>query len=240
MLAIDFPEPRFHDVALEAEARSRELAANTEVLKEPPLLKRLSVAEPIVVPLSPKKVYQDPDIANFITKQKDRQQFFLVRLACSFAPPDGEPINRAWVVVELHGAKRTEPTASVVIAMDPNSLSDTQKVERSLKASATVKLAAGSLTFEGGGAKSKPEAELFMVALGVGKNAAAWEMYQTTAMKIGGIYVYNLIVQVPAKQITHGTVNTNVEIKRKLFGIVTYKAMLDEHPSSKFICSSAD
>ena len=35
----------------------------------------------------------------------------------------------------------------------------------------------------------------------------------------------------------HGVVDSQVEIKRKFFGLVTYNAMLDEHPSSKFICS---
>jgi hypothetical protein len=238
MLSIDFPETRFHDVALEPEAKSRELASNTEVLKEPPLLNRLSLAEPIVVPVNARQAYSDKAISDFLARQND-QRFFLVRLACAFAPPEGEPIKRAWVTINLH-AKETGKKSAAVIAMDPASMSDTQKIEHNAKASAALEMVGGTLTIKGGVGTAQPVAKLFMAALGIGQTNVAWEMYETPAMKIGGIYVFTSIIQVPAKQTTSGTVDIQAEIKRLKFGIIPYKSMLGEHPSSKFVCQSKD
>lgn len=237
MLKIELPNPRFHDVALEPEAKVRQLAANTALLNEPPLRNQLSLAEPIVVPVTAKEAYkdQDPLVADFIDKQKDQRRYYLVHFACSFAPSDGEPINRAWVIVKLRVEKNSEP--AVVISMAPRSVSDIQEIKQELKASASFELLGGKLTLEGGKEDTKPNAELFMYAKDVGHPNVAWVMKQTAKMKIGGIYDFNLIVQAPAGQAMHGVVDSQVEIKRKFFGLVTYNAMLDEHPSSKFICS---
>lgn len=237
MFLVDFPEPSFHDVALEPEAKSRELASNSDVLKEPPLLNRLSLAAPIVVPLSAKQAYSDKAISDFLARQK-AQNFFLVRVACSFAPPEGEPVKRAWVIVHLHPESKSEKTATV-ISMDPESMSDTQRVERNAKASAVLKMADSSVTVGIDAQKARPEATLFMAALGVGTTNVGWEMYETPAMKIGGIYVFTLMVQAPVKVTTSGTVEIQAEIKRRRFGIIPYKTMLAEHPSSKFICQGA-
>jgi hypothetical protein len=235
MLTIDLPEPRFHDVSLEPEAKSRELASNTAVLNEPPLLKRLALAEPIVVPITAKQAFSDARISAFLAKQKEHL-FFLVRLACSFAPPEGEPIARAWVSVTLEAGDGAGGKTSAVIAMDPEKLLDTQKIERSLKVGANLELGGAKLGFDATPTKTSPTSKLFMAALGIGDGKAAWEMYETEAMKIGGAYVFNMIIQSPARQTTRGAVDTLVEISRKRWGLIPYKAMLAEHPSSKFVC----
>jgi len=242
MLEIKFEDPHLHKVELVPEAKVRQLAANTKLLNERPLTDRLSIADPIVVPLTAKQAFkgQDPAIADFLAKHKDKQRYFLVHIACSFAPPDGEPINRAWVIVKLRGADQNDGQ-SVVISMNPKNLLDVQNVERGFKAGAKIELTGGgSLGFELGPDVKVPEGKLFIVAKDIGKPNVGWEMTQTVATKIGGIYEFNLIVQAPGKQITHGTVDSQVEIQRKFFGLVTYNAMLEEHPFSRFVCSPAD
>lgn len=237
MLRIEgFPEAHFHDIALEPEAKDRELAANSGVLNEPPLLKRLSIADPVVVPLDAGKAFvNDPDVAAFFTKHKDQYQFFLVRLACSFAPPHDEPISRAWVTVTLRANDGDKTTA--VIALDPARLVDTQDVERNWKAGVSLEVHEGAkLGFEMGPVVKRPEGELVMTAVGIGERKSGWEMYRTKATPIAGIYVFNLLIQAPPKHKTVGSIDALMEIEKR-FLFIPYKAKLAEHPFSKFVCT---
>jgi hypothetical protein len=55
-------------------------------------------------------------------------------------------------------------------------------------------------------------------------------------MKIGGKLVLNLIVQTAVGTPATGRITTTLQVRRKHFGLIPYRALLDDHPSGQFVC----
>ena len=232
MLTISLPTPRFDEVGFQPEAEYRRtLAPGTA----PPLLERISFAQPVVVPLRADQAQSDPRIAAWFAERATQWKFSLVNLTLSFAPAPDEPITLAVVEVSLTSAG---PTASFVLDMEPDKIADTPDLKRALEGGVTLDVSGNKLGFTLKHSSERPESELFLVAGGIGSARAGWELTETPGMKIGGKMVLNLIVQTPAGSPATGRVATTLQVRRKRFGLIPYRALLDDHPSGRFVCEA--
>jgi len=231
MITIDIPEPSFQSVAFQPEAEYRKtLGPGTAA----PLLERLSIANPIVVPLRPDQVYSDVRIAEYFRAKADQYRFSLVRLVCGFAPAPDEPITFAVLDVTLQPAQ--SPTSPVVVDMDPSKIADMSELKRSLEGGVHLEVAGGKVGFTVKQGSERPDAALFLVAAGIGKGHVGWEISATPGMRIGGNLVFNFIVQTSAGVPAVGQIAATVQVKRKHFGLIPYRALLDDHPAGSFVC----
>jgi hypothetical protein len=227
---VQIPPSTFQDVAFQPEAEYRKVLAPGS---GPPLLERLSIAVPVVVPMRPDQAYPDARIADYFAHHSKTYRFALVRLVCAFAPPQDEPITLAVLAVDLEPASGAK--MPVVVDMDPDKISDVADIKRDLEAGVDVDVTGAKLGFTVKHLTEQPGAELFLVAAGSGQRVG-WEIRETPRMKIGGRVVFNLIVQTSVGQPATGRVSATVQVRRKRFGLVPYRAMLDNHPTGQFVC----
>jgi hypothetical protein len=231
VLSISVPASSFQEVPFQPEDEYRKVLAPGS---GPALLERLSIAAPVVVPLKPEQAFSDRRIAEYFASISNTSHLTLVRIACGFAPPPGEPIMSGLLEVSLESASAAQPPE--VVDMDPSKVSDIADLKRDITAGAEFDLVGGKLKINGGVSTVRPGAKLFLVAAGVGKSKVGWEIYDTPTMKIGGILVFNLLVQTQAGQAANGRIAVTVEVQRHALGIIPYRARLDEHPTGQFVC----
>jgi hypothetical protein len=230
-MLVSIPPSAFHDIAFQPEDEYRKTLA---LGSGPPLLERLSVAEPVVVPLRPDQVYSDVRVAEFFASNSDRYRFALVRLACAFAPPPDEPITLAVIAVSLEPASGAK--VPIVVDMDPDKISDVADIKRNLEGGVDLDVMGNKLGFTAKRSTERPGAELFLVAAGIGRPQVGWEIYDTHSIKIGGILVFNMIVQTKVDQPATGRIAATIQVRRKRFGLIPYRALLDNHPTGQFVC----
>jgi hypothetical protein len=196
---------------------------------------RLSLGEPLIVPLTADQAVKDKAISDFFAAQANAYQFFLVRLACSFSLNASEPITRAWVVAGFTRQGRHTDTSAKVIAMDPKSVVDIADIKRNVEGSVKIEYAGASISFGGTRGRQAPESELFIAAVGLGKERVAWEFQETSRMKIGGAFAFDMIVQAPVDKRIDGSLEATVEIRKKHFGIIPYRSVMGDRPSARFL-----
>jgi hypothetical protein len=231
MLSITVPSAGFHEIGFAPEAEyRRELAAGTA----PPLLDKLSMVPPVVIGLTPEQAESDTRVASYLKDNAAQYKFSLVHFKVGFAPAADEPITLA--VVEVSLDKGTGPATPIVIAMDPEKVADMTDLKRDLEGKIDLDIAGTKLGFSVKRGTERPGGELFLVAAGIGQSHAGWEINETPSVKVGGILVFNLILQTPAGQTSNGRVAVTAQVRRKHFGLIPYRALLDNTPTGQFAC----
>jgi hypothetical protein len=231
MLSITVPSEDFHEIGFVPEAEyRRELGTGTA----PPLFDKLSMVPPVVVSLTPEQAEADARVASYLKEQAGQYKFSLVHFKVSFAPAADEPIALAVVEVTTEpGAGNVRP---IVIDMDPEKVADMADLKRELEGKVDLDIAGSKLGFAVKRGIERPGGELFLVAAGIGQSRAGWEINETPSVKVGGILVFNLILQSRAGQISNGRVAVTAQVRRKRFGLIPYRALLDNTPTGQFTC----
>lgn len=190
---------------------------------------RFSLGKPIVVPLTSQQTGADRDITEFLSKNESKR-FYLVRLACSFAPTDNEPVTDARLSVNLQSAGGEPP---LITSIDPTQVSHAEELKRYLEGSVTLELAGAGLKFGVRRGNETSRGDLFLQGRGLQQSRAEWRMRETGAMRIGGSYAFDLIVCVSSDVESSGDIGAMVQVRRRLL-MVPYIAKLRSGPATQF------
>lgn len=233
MLTIELPEMQgdtWRDLALEPEVRA------TKGGKQAPAERLegwVSLGEPVVLPLTPERLADDPALRDFVAREEFA--FCLVHLACSFRPREGEPFANAWLEVLLARADGMPRPLPVAWSMYP------RRLEKAVEVSRTVRLGASLKVEDIAGAESGMEQEerwthheVYLQALNELQPNPIWEFHSTPRAEIRGLQRLVLVVRAPKAAPAQATVRLSATVRRKRLGIIPYTTAHPGAPDTSF------
>jgi hypothetical protein len=207
-----------------------------EVLRElggeagPPLRERLSLGQPLVLPLSPDEpemTAEDADLRAFLAAEAERFRYYRVYLACTFAAPDDEPFEQAWLSVRLLGDGGEPPIAWSVA---PARVARPSTGNRKFKLGAKAVIAEAGVEVEQAGGLD----EVYLEALGLREPTVVWEFSRTTTERIRGSQPLALVARAPAGAGLRGEIELTATIQRSRFLVIRYRAEYETRPTLEF------
>lgn len=178
-------------------------------------VQRLLLGRPTCRPL-PIKLLNAAD-KDFCTRHRE-SRYFLLAFPCSFIPDSSEPIERAWVEVELKSATAKSSRPPVVISIEPNETSASIKGSHKVKLGAGFRLLPGTLvstpSFEREQSESFEKEEASLVAVGEGRSKFWWTFNRTRAEEIQGIYRLKAVIEASVGSQAEAEISASVEIRR--------------------------
>jgi hypothetical protein len=192
---------------------------------------RLSLGEPLAVPMTAEFAAGDAALRTFVEGEAAISRYWLVHLACTFSPPDDERLERAWLSVSL--SRDDDGTAAprpIAWSMNPMRLERPVQHARALKVGANAKLVEASLdagrTITGGA--------VYLEALNVQEPTPSWEFHRTDADEIRGSFQLALVVRAPREAGVDGTVELTATIRTRRFGLLAVRAEVPDRPAVGF------
>lgn len=175
---------------------------------------------------------------------KTASAFWLLELTCSFIADEGEPLERAWLKLQLT-ASPPEAAEPLAWSMEPRSLGDPEKVSKKTSFDASLKLKSETVPLEAGPAVSRETTREhtkqvpFVEAHGEGTATPSWIFDRTPITEIRGIHHLRTIVEAPAAGTTEGKISIGATVRRKRLGLVPYEADLEDLPEHRSITLAA-
>ncbi len=229
MLEIQLAEPVWHEVTLIPDERSTKGFAIPET---EPLRGWLLIGEPGVIPITSGQIADDADLRGFVEAMAKEAGFYLVSLACTFRPPEGEHFKKAWVQVDLGRYDGVAQPLPIAWSMEPLRLEEGQETKWSAEIGAEVKLVNASI--EGG--RSTTGKRLVLEALNEGNPNPAWEFFEG----ISGVYRLKMVVRTPRGVKCGGAIKLSASIARRKMFFITYNEAIKESPQRFFDLNPVD
>jgi hypothetical protein len=224
MSRIAEPEIELVPITLEA----RELLSNlpASVAQEP---SRVSFgrATPVAVTSATADI-DDQELRRDLEGDQNHR-FFSLAFTCSFRPDD-EPLVESRLVINLSTEQaNTGGDSPIARLLQPSRLM--KPIERQTGFTVVPKVAASGVSVDGIGATRKDTVEVedsYLVASGKGEATAGWFFRATAAVALEGMHDLRLIAQAPRGVPTVAQLIMTAKIRRRLAGIVPYRAALPE------------
>jgi len=235
MIDIEFPDIHLRDGSLELIAQTTKSVGS---LPSGKLDNWVALGEPITRLIDVAYVATDKDLVQYINASPD-QIFYLVQIAASFRPLDGESFVGAWVKLKLTSApderEDSKLLAPIAWSLEPQRIESHIEITKTIKLGASLKLFPG---IEAGPEISKAKTEIFtepfLLALNELRWDPAWEFRRTAIEQIRGSYRLSLVVRKPVGSVGMGSVSLEATVERKHFGIFPYRGMFDDNPTIDF------
>ncbi|HWN44993.1 MAG TPA: hypothetical protein VNW71_22405 [Thermoanaerobaculia bacterium] len=186
----------------------------------PPLEKRVLVGTPLTLPLNKKTVGKDPELLEFLNREKDTFKYHLVRLSMSLQPEDNESFQMVTLNVTLDCAAGNGSCQPIVWSMQPMHDMDVDMYTSTAKLSVDAKLLSAEL---GDSVVTEVKNE-FITPFGLQTSTPYWVFTPTSARRISGAYQCKLIVRAPAAGPTQGEVTIDVSLERTAFMVFSYRS----------------
>lgn len=191
---------------------------------------RLSLGEPVGVAITPEFAAGDAELRAFVEAEIGVSHYWLVHLACTFTPGDGEPLHKAWLSVELARGDGAESGRPIAWSMTPMRLARAGEHSRTLKLGANAKLAQAAVE----SSTRIEESVVYLEALHLRESKPTWEFSRTEADEIRGATLLALVVRAPASAVVDGTVELTAAVRSRRFGVVPFRAELPDRPRLTF------
>jgi hypothetical protein len=189
----------------------------------PPLRERLSLGRPLVLALEPGTVDDEGDLRAFLAAEADRFRYYRVHLACTFAAPDDEPFEQAWLTVRLM-------SDAIAWSVAPARLARPSAGSRRFKLAAKAVIAEAGVEVEQAGGLD----EVYLEALGLREPVVTWEFSRTTSERIRGSQPLALVARAPAGATLRGEVELTATVQRSRFLVLRYRAEYESRPALEF------
>lgn len=225
MIHINIPEAREQKLEfLPATPAKKGLRSAT------PPASSLSLGGPFVIALTADAVKEDADLIEYVKQTQNSHRFFLIHLACTFVPTDGESFDKAWIQIRLSRSDGRDAPKPVAWSMKPQKLSEDLEVTQTAKIGSKLELLEAGL--ESG--QKRTYKLVYLQPLNELQWNPAWHLKSIEGVDIDGSYRFQLIVQSPADVGALGEIELTAELRRKKWGLIPYKAALPGAPHLSF------
>ena len=191
---------------------------------------RLSLGEPVGVAITPDFAAADAELCAFVQAEIDAARYWLVHLACTFTLGDGDPLDKAWLAVELARADGGVTGRPIAWSMSPMRLSRAIEQSRTLKLGADAKLAQAGVEV----ARTVEGSVVYLEALHLRESTPTWEFTRTDADEIRGATLLALVVRAPVGAVVDGSVELTAALRSRRFGVIPFRAELPDRPRLTF------
>lgn len=183
--------------------------------------RRVSVGEPRAIPLRPQDLSDGP-AAEFLLQEAVSADFWLLNLTISFYPEPGEPIDSAAVGLLLtHDGSLDSPPA-IAWSIWPTQLP--APISYSDTVTVTAKL--GFIEPKASRTTTREHDNPFLLGLGEGQSDPEWRFRRSPGHEIEGIHRLAAIIRAPREVRVTGAVTIAASIRRRIAGLVRYRAVL--------------
>ena len=191
---------------------------------------RLSLGEPVGVAITPDFAASDAELRAFVEAETGTSRYWLVHLACTFTPSDDEPLQKAWLSVELVRGDGRTFGRPIAWSMTPMRLARASDHSRTLKLGANAKLAQAAVE----ASRTVEGSVVYLEALRLRESTPTWEFSRTDADEIRGATLLALVVRSPAGAMVDGSVQLTAAVRSRRFGVVPVRAELPDRPRLAF------
>jgi hypothetical protein len=201
----------------------------------PELRDRLSLGEPLALPLTPDRTGEDAALRAFVEAEAATSGYWLVHLACTFTPADDERLERAWLTVSLERDDGAQAPGPIAWSMAP------MRLERPLQRGRTLKIGANA-AFASAGVETGTTttgAAVYLAALNLQEPTPTWEFTRTAADEIRGATQLALVVRAPRAAPVSGTVELTAALRTRRFGLLPMRAETLARPAIGFRLAAA-
>jgi hypothetical protein len=194
---------------------------------------RISLGRPAVVPLDINTV--DADGRVFL-QGRPSSTFLLLALTCSFRAVEEEPIEQAWIEVQLRTLQPADSEDPTAWSMEPLSLTSLVQLSEVTKLDASLKLTSPVVPIEFGPDAGREKTEVVMVSVPFveahreGTSRPAWIFSRTKIVEVRGVHRLRTVISLPAGATARAEVSAGATLRLKRLGLIPYKALLDQLP----------
>ncbi len=189
----------------------------------------ISLGGPDWQPLTEESLAYEPEALSFVRGQPD-SRFYRVELAITFAPQEGEPIERFWVRTALAATGATSGRPPIAWSMKPDKVEDLTTTQKKLSFGPQLEIL--NLGFELG--TSRVRKEIALEARYLRQSSPQWVMWRTGSSSITGSQLFLLVVRSPRDAATEGRIEMGAVIYRKKFGLFRHKVRLPDPEAELF------
>jgi len=188
------PYPTFDEIIAESQGK-------------PPAVSRISLGVVQAVELTSAPAEDSGGLVHFIGRTGD-SRYFLVHLACSFAPAPGERFVRAALGVRLSREDQAAEPAPIAWSIEPRCLPYVTELARTQKVDASVKLASVSV----GAEQKSTRTRCLIRAFNELQPDPRWEFQRARGADIVGTQRLIMVVQTPSRAV--GKVSLSAQLRR--------------------------
>lgn len=231
MTTIDLGEPKLEPLTLHLEQRVTLGALGTEASGA--LTERIALGRSVCRQLDPATV--DAETRPFL-EGRPESRFLLLGLTCSFLPVEEQPIEKAWLQIQMRTDSPRGAAEPISWSMEPLSLSDPVQVSTSANLDASLKLTSALVPVEVGPSVSKGSSHTYservpyLEALREGTARPVWMFTRTEVTEIRGVHRLRTVIEMPAGATGHAEISVGATLRLKLLGLLPYRSELAEVP----------
>jgi hypothetical protein len=199
---------------------------------------RISLGRPACVPLDVDTVDEG---ARVFLEARPAATFWLLALTCSFRAVEDEPIEQAWLEVRLNAVQPPGSEAPTAWSMEPLSLASPMQISQVTKLDASLKLTSPVVPIELGPSIGRETTEEFQAeapfveAHREGTSRPSWIFSRTKMTDVRGVHRLRTVVDLSAGATAQAEVSAGARLKLKRFGLISYKARLDDLPEHQVL-----
>lgn len=235
MTTLELDDPELRPVTLDLDQRRVLGASATGTL---PIENRIALGRPVCRALDLATV--DAEARDFLDGRPE-SSFWLLALSCSFLAIADEPIETAWLQVQLMATTPPGATDPIAWSMEPLALTDPVQVSRSARLDATLKLRSEVMPIEVGPSLSRSSSETyvhrapFVEAHSEGTARPSWVFTRTEVTEVRGVHRLRAVVELPAGVTGKAEVSAGATLRLKALGVLPFRAQLKELPDSQSV-----
>jgi hypothetical protein len=190
----------------------------------------VELSEPAVITLNETYASADEELRFFLSEERARYRYDLVRLGCTFNPTEGEPFERARLEIELEAEDARDVAPPVAWSMEPETGFESVELSRNVQIGTELRFVSGSATRS---AKSEQK-EYFLRAYRLQKHNPYWELRRTGHTDIIGHYSFNLIFRSAVASRTRGVIGLGATVRKRKFILMHEEESFPDRPFLEF------
>jgi hypothetical protein len=193
---------------------------------------RISLGRPACRRLSPSSL--DAATRTFL-KERD-SVFWLLALTCSFHAIHDEPMESAWLEVQLRTTWPPGAPDPTAWSMEPSLQHDPVEISRVVKLDSSLKLTSEIVPLEIGPSAGRQVTEKYtrrqpyVEAHREGTPRPAWIFSRTPITEIRGVHRLRTVIELPTHAIAEAEICAGATLRLKRMGLISYRTRLGHVP----------
>lgn len=228
MISIEMPDPLAHDVVLQPKEEYSRRGMGDPASNQP-VRQRISVGGPIHRRIDADST-DDAELLHFLKEEAADSDFYLVHVTCTLRHRDDEPFTE--VLLELDLTQPGAPPAPIAWSMLPDRVTEPVEVSRTVSLGPTMKILGVGIEAKGEAGLKLTKQVPSLEALYELESTPSWALYRTDSIELRGLYRFHLVVRAPKGSAVIGTTSIEAKVRRKLLGVIPYRADLTSVPKA--------
>ena len=163
----------------------------------------------------------DNELAMFLSAERGRFEYHVVRATFTFVDSEAEPLDSAWVKIDLSSTEEDGDGLEGPIAwsMEPEQLAVPSGVVQTAEIKANAKLFTAGLSRQ-----AAVGDEVYLRSRHSGSTRPTWYLSRTARHPLDGDVDLRLVMRIPARTRALAQVSAGAQIRTKKFGLLPYLA----------------